>query len=66
MSINVNTNLKAQNSVSIVFTLCVPAVFPVWRGIGAGSSISWSQEWSRCLRWEFDSRDGGPRIPVFD
>ncbi|XP_024114021.1 membrane progestin receptor delta isoform X1 [Oryzias melastigma] len=41
-------------------------LFPVWRGIGAGSSISWSQEWSRCLRWEFDSRDGGPRIPVFD
>uniref|UniRef100_A0A3B3HER9 Progestin and adipoQ receptor family member 6 n=1 Tax=Oryzias latipes TaxID=8090 RepID=A0A3B3HER9_ORYLA len=41
-------------------------VFPVWRGIGASSSISWSQEWSRCLKWEFDSRDGGPRIPVFD
>uniref|UniRef100_A0A3B3CNZ4 Progestin and adipoQ receptor family member VI n=1 Tax=Oryzias melastigma TaxID=30732 RepID=A0A3B3CNZ4_ORYME len=26
-------------------------LFPVWRGIGAGSSISWSQEWSRCLRF---------------
>ncbi|KAM6909924.1 membrane progestin receptor delta [Xenentodon cancila] len=41
-------------------------LFPVWRGIGAGSGAGWSQGWGRCLRWEPDSRYRGPRIPVFD
>lgn len=51
-----------------VFLLCVPAVFPVWRGIRASSGVGggWSQGWARCLRWEPDSPGQRPRIPVFD
>lgn len=47
---------------------CVPAVFPVWRGIGAGSGVGggWSQGWGRCLQWETDSPGQKARIPVFD
>lgn len=44
------------------------AVFPVWRGIGAGNGVGgrWSQGWGRCLRWETDSPGQKPRIPIFD
>ena len=51
-----------------VCLFCVPAVFPVWRGIGvgAGGGGSWIQDWGRCLQWEPDSPGAGPRIPVFD
>lgn len=46
--------------------LCVPAVFPVWRGIGASSGIGWSQGWARCLKWDPNRTDLAARIPVFD
>lgn len=48
--------------------VCVSAVFPVWRGIGANSGVGggWSQGWGRCLRWEPDSPGQRARIPVFD
>ncbi|KAM9310577.1 membrane progestin receptor delta isoform 2-T2 [Pholidichthys leucotaenia] len=45
-------------------------VFPVWRGIGAGSGVTftgrWSQGWGRCLRWVPDRPDQGVKVPVFD
>ncbi|XP_062255772.1 membrane progestin receptor delta isoform X1 [Platichthys flesus] len=43
-------------------------LFPVWRGIGAGTGVGggWSQGWGRGLRWEPDSPGQGARVPVFD
>uniref|UniRef100_A0A1A8IHL6 Progestin and adipoQ receptor family member VI n=1 Tax=Nothobranchius kuhntae TaxID=321403 RepID=A0A1A8IHL6_NOTKU len=41
-------------------------LFPVWRGIGAGSSIRWTQGWERYLKWELASREQGIRIPILD
>lgn len=50
------------------FFPCVPAVFPVWRGIGVGNGVGggWSQGLGRCLRWETDGSGQKPRIPIFD
>lgn len=47
------------NAARCVF-VCVPAVFQVWRGIGAGGG--WSQGWTRCLPWDSDGRKAEVRI----
>lgn len=43
---------------------CGPAVFQVWRGIGAGTGVGggWSQGWTRCLPWDSDGRKAQVRI----
>ena len=61
-------NIMTHNVKFVFLLLCVPAVFPVWRGIGASGGVGggWSEGWGRCLRWETAGPGEGPRIPVFD
>lgn len=64
-----DSKLGQSHPVCFFFFFCLTsAVFPVWRGIGAGNGVGggWSQGWGRCLRWETDSPGPKPRIPIFD
>lgn len=61
--------LKVKARVwSLLCFLCVPAVFPVWRGVGTSSGVGgrWSQGWGRCLRWEPQSPGQAAQISVLD
>lgn len=62
-------NKQTCGSLCSVLCVCVCAVFPVWRGIGASNGVGggWSQSWGRCLRWEPGASPAQrARIPVFD
>lgn len=49
------------------FSPTLHAVFPVWRGLGAGLGGTWSQGWGRCLlRWEPPARSDADPTPAPD